>query len=235
MINKYRVPSGCFCSWLMPALSLYSVLCHILQNKPRSPYIWKWMQVKLNWRMERGLYHTLHRTPVSLPQTSLVPLPSLPAIYSLYPGTMSPRLLSLSPPPPHHWNFTSLLLVYYTNRIKILYYRIKIPGQPNRNSDVPEACPRGFHLILARPNLIFMLLLMLLVSFPWHSWKLARVTLFSLCCSEECNHGSPPPKSQMPKSISRWRTQSQSPWIWHPWPAMAEALPAKGAQPTVPK
>ena len=118
VINTYRVPSGCFCSWLMPALSLYSVLCHILQNKPSSPYIWKWMQVKLNWRMERGLYHTLHRTPVSLPQTSLVPLPSLPAIYSLYPGTMSPRLLSLSPPPPHHWNSTSPLLVYYTQQNK---------------------------------------------------------------------------------------------------------------------
>lgn len=233
VINTYKVPSDCFCSWLMPALSLHSVLCHIPQNKPSSPYIWKWMEVKLIWRMERGLYHTLHRTPVSLPQTSLVPLSSLPAIYSFSPGAMSPRLLSPSPrPPPSAKFYLPSVSVLHPAEWKSLGSQI---GTAMSLKHAPEACPRGFQLILAHPNLTFMLLLMLLVSFPWSSRKLARVTLFSLCCSEECNHGSPPPKSWMPKSTIRWRTQSQSPWIWHPCPAVAEALPAQGAQPTVPK
>lgn len=79
----------------------------------------------------------------------------------------------------------------------------------------PKYAPMALSSFQHTSSLIFMLLLMLLVSvsFSWSLRNLARASLFSLCCSEECNHGSPAPKSRMPKSTRGWRTYSQS----HSW------------------
>lgn len=84
----------------------------------------------------------------------------------------------------------------------------KIPGSQIGTTMFLEHAPKAFSSFQHNPNLIFMLLLMLLVSFPWSSRKLARAALFSLCCSEECNHGIPPSKTWMPKATMGWQTRT---------------------------
>lgn len=182
--------------------------------------------------MERGLYHTSHRTPVSLPQTSLVPSPvplqSIPSTQV----PVSPRLCSRLHLHPII-EITPLLLVYYTNRIKLVLQN-KIPGQPNRNSDV-RSMPLRLSSHSSTPQSHFHAVTHVTCFFPLALMEIGKsYTVFSFAALKNATMAALPkvPDAKVNKQVEN---QSQSPWIWHPWPAMAEALPAKGAQPTVPK